>query len=157
MFNSIPPTNLKLFESSVMEQVMDETVLEERLAEALIAEWEVLPTGNGFLVSTDWRWPGDEKIEIHIRRVAEREDLYLVTDGGELCNFLFAKGIDLRQDHRSMQVLQRIAAGTGAGIMDYQIVRGANGEDLAQSVRQVLEAIKEGAFVFYWQLDRGQG
>jgi len=131
---------------------MDETVLEERLAEALLAEWEVLPTGNGFLVITDWRWPGHERIEVHVRRVAERDDLYLVTDGGELCNFLFAKGIDLRQDQRSMEVLQQIAAGSGAGIMDYQLVRGAGGEDLAQCVRQVLEAIKEGAFVFYWLL-----
>lgn len=132
---------------------MDETVLEERLAEALLAEWEILPTGNGFLVITDWHWPGHEKIEVHVRRVAERNDLYLVTDGGELCNFLFAKGIDLRQDHRSMEVLQQIAADSGAGIMDYQLVRGAGGEDLAQSVRRVLEAIKEGAFVFYWQLN----
>lgn len=132
---------------------MDETVLEERLAEALVAGWEVLPTGNGFLVITDWRWPGDEKIEVHVRRVAERDDLYLVTDGGELCNFLFAKGMDLRQDHRSMEMLEQIATSSGAGIIDYQIVRGAGGEDLPQSVRRVLEAIKEGAFVFWWQLN----
>ena len=70
---------------------MDESVLEEQLAEELIGGVEILSTGNGFLVITDWRWPGDEKIEVHARRVAERDDLYLVTDGGELCNFLFAK------------------------------------------------------------------
>jgi hypothetical protein len=132
--------------------MMDETVLEEKLAEELIAGWEVLPTGNGFLVTTDWGWPGDEKIEVHVRRVAERDDLYLVTDGGELCNFLFTKGLDLRQDHRSMELLHQIAAGSGAGIIDYQIVRGSGGEDLARSIRRVLEAIKEGAFIFWHQL-----
>lgn len=131
---------------------MDESILEERLAEELIGGWEILPTGNGFLVTTDWRWPGNEKIEVHIRRVAERDDLYLVTDGGELCSFLFAKGMDLRRDHRSLELVQQIAAASGAGVVDYQIVRGSGTDDLPRSVRQVLEAIKEGAFVFWWQL-----
>ena len=131
---------------------MDEIVLKERLAEVLIAPWEMVPTGHGFLVVTDWRWPGEEKIEVYVRKVAERDDLYLVTDGGELCSFLFAKGMDLRQDHRSMELLQRLAADSGAGIIDYQIVRGTGDEDLAHSIRRVLEAIKEGAFVFRRQL-----
>lgn len=131
---------------------MDEIVLEERLAEELIGGWEILPTGNGWLVKTDWRWPGDDKIEVHVRRVADRDDLYLVTDGGELYNFLFAQGLDLRRDQRSAETLHQLAAGCGSGIMDFQIVRGAAREELAQSIRQVLEAIKEGAFVFWWQL-----
>ena len=131
---------------------MDETVLKERLAEELIAPWEVVSTGHGFLVVTDWRWPGEEKIEVYVRKVAERDDLYLVTDGGELCSFLFAKGMDLRQDHRSMELLRQLAADSGAGIIDYQIVRGTGDEDLSHSIRRVLEAIKEGAFVFRRQL-----
>ena len=134
---------------------MDETVLGERLAEELIAPWEVVPTGNGFLVVTDWRWPNEERIEVHVRRVAQRDDLYLVTDGGELCNFLFAKGMDLRQDPRSMELLEQLAAESGAGMIDYQIVRGAGDEDLSHCIRRVLEAIKEGAFVFWRELSDG--
>ncbi len=134
---------------------MDETVLGERLAEELIAPWEVVPTGNGFLVVTDWRWPNEERIEVHVRRVAQRDDLYLVTDGGELCNFLFAKGMDLRQDPRRMELLEQLAAESGAGMIDYQIVRGAGDEDLSHCIRRVLEAIKEGAFVFWRELSDG--
>jgi hypothetical protein len=131
---------------------MDESVLEQKLAEELFAEWQVLGTGHGFLVMTDWRWPDDEKIEVQVRRVADRDDLYLVGDGGELFNFLFAKGLDLRRDQRSMELLHQLAAGAGAGFIDYQIVRGTGDEDLPQSIRRVLEAIKEGAFVFWYQL-----
>lgn len=131
---------------------MDETQLEERLAEELLTGWEVIPTGSGFLVTTAWRWPNDEMIEIHVRRVADRDDLYVVTDGGELVNYLFAAGIDLRHDNRNMDMLHRIAARSDAGIVDYQIVKGANNADLPVSIRLVLEAVKEGAFVFWHQL-----
>jgi hypothetical protein len=131
---------------------VDEKVLEEKVAEELIAGWEVIPTGNGFLVTTTWRWPNDEMIEIFVRRVAERDDLYLVTDGGELFNFLFAKGMDLRQDARGMEILDSIAESAGARMVDYQIVKGANNEDLPRSIRLVAEAVKEGAFLFWYIL-----
>lgn len=131
---------------------MDETVLEGKLAEELLDGWEVIPTGSGFLVTTAWRWPNDEMIEIHVRRVAERDDLYLVTDGGALFNFLFAGGIDLRQNDREMEMLHQIVARSDAGIIDYQIVKGANNEELPQSIRLVVEAVKEGAFIFWHKL-----
>jgi hypothetical protein len=131
---------------------MDETVLAEKMVEELVADWEIIPTGNGFLVNTAWRWPDAEAIEVHVRRVAERDDLYLVTDGGQLFNFLFARGMDLRLDEKSMDVLHQIAASSGARIIDYQIVRGADDKDLPHSIRLILEAIKEGAFVFWYRL-----
>ena len=131
---------------------MDENVLEEKLAEELLADWQVIPTGSGFLVTTCWRWPNDEKIEIYVRSVAERDDLYLVTDGGELFNFLFARGVDLRRDDRNMEMLENIAARSGAKIVDYQIVQGANNEDLPRSILLLLEAVKEGAFLFWHRL-----
>jgi diacylglycerol kinase family enzyme len=132
--------------------MVDETVLEGKLAEELLEGWEVIPTGSGFLVTTAWRWPNDEMIEIHVRRVAERDDLYLVTDGGALFNFLFAGGIDLRQNDREMEMLHQIVARSDAGIIDYQIVKGANNEELPQSIRLVVEAVKEGAFIFWHRL-----
>jgi len=132
--------------------MVDETVLEGKLAEELLDGWEVIPTGSGFLVTTAWRWPNDEMIEIHVRRVAERDDLYLVTDGGALFNFLFAGGIDLRQNDREMEMLHQIVARSDAGIIDYQIVKGANNEELPQSIRLVVEAVKEGAFIFWHKL-----
>jgi hypothetical protein len=135
-----------------VERMVDETVLEGKLAEELLDGWEVIPTGSGFLVTTAWRWPNDEMIEIHVRRVAERDDLYLVTDGGALFNFLFAGGIDLRQNDREMEMLHQIVARSDAGIIDYQIVKGANNEELPQSIRLVVEAVKEGAFIFWHKL-----
>jgi hypothetical protein len=135
-----------------LEHRVDEKVLEEKLAEELIAGWEVVPTGSGFLVTTAWRWPNDEMIEIFVRRVAERDDLYLVTDGGELFNFLFARGMDLTQDSRSMEILDSIAESAGARMIDYQIVKGANNEDLPRSIRLIAEAVKEGAFLFWYIL-----
>ncbi len=131
---------------------MDETVLEGKLAEELLEGWEVTPTGSGFLVTTAWRWPSDEMIEISVRKVAERDDLYLVTDGGALFNLLFAGGVDLRRDDRDMEMLHKIVARSDAGISDYQIVKGANNEDLPQSIRLVAEAVKEGAFIFWHKL-----
>jgi hypothetical protein len=132
-----------------MEKIVDENVLLDELAEELVAQWEVIPTSGGFLVTTAWRWPNDERIEIRVRRVAERDDLYLVTDGGELFNFLFAHEIDLRRDERSLEILQSLAESAGARIIDYQIIRGAGNEDLAHSIKLVLEAVKEGAFAFW--------
>jgi len=140
---------MQLYLSSQLENKMDERMLAEELMEALVSGWEVVPTGGGFLITTDWRWPNDEMIEIYVRRVADRDDLYLVTDGGELFNFLFARGMDLIQDTRSLELLNRIAESAGARIIDYQIVRGANSEELSRSLRMVLEAVKEGAFLFW--------
>lgn len=131
---------------------MDESVLAEKMVEELIADWQVIPTGSGFLVNTAWRWPDRETIEVHVRRVAERDDLFVVTDGGQLFSFLFARGLDLRQDERSMAILDGIAADAGAKLIDFQIVRGADDEDLAHGIRLVLEAVKEGAFVFWYRL-----
>jgi hypothetical protein len=135
-----------------MELIMDENVLLEKLAEELITGWEAIPTGSGFLVTTAWRWPDGEMIEIYVRSVADRDDLYLVTDGGELINFLFSRGIDLRGDDRSMEILHDITESSGTKIVDYQIVKGAGMQDLARAIRQVLEAVKEGAFVFWHSL-----
>ncbi len=131
---------------------MDTSILEEKLAEELIAGWQVIPTGTGFLVTTAWRWPNDEMIEVYVRRVAERDDLYLVSDGGQLFNFIFAGGIDLRKDDKSMKMLSHIVENSGSKLVDYQIVRGANDEELSRSIRQVLEAVKEGAFLFWYFL-----
>ncbi|HQN17618.1 MAG TPA: hypothetical protein PKV86_00700 [Syntrophobacteraceae bacterium] len=131
---------------------MDENVLLEELSEELIAGWELTPTGSGLLVTTSWRWPNGEKIEIYVRRVAERDDLYLVTDGGELASFLFAGGIDLRQDGRGMEMLHSITEKSSASIIDYQVVKGANNEDLAPSILLILEAVKEGAFLFWYRM-----
>jgi hypothetical protein len=143
---------VRLYNPLSLERIVDENVLEEKLVEELIAGWEIVPTGSGFLVTTAWRWPNDEMIEIFVRRVAERDDLYLVTDGGELFNFLFAKGLDLSQDARCMELLDSLAESAGARIVDYQIVRGTDNEDLPRSIRLVLEAVKEGAFLFWYLL-----
>ena len=69
------------------EWLMDEKTLEQNLAETLVEGWDISSTGNGFLVASDWRWPNNERIEIYVRNVGEREDLFLVTDGGELFNY----------------------------------------------------------------------
>jgi len=134
-----------------VEHAVDENVLEEKLAEELVEGWQVVPTGSGFLVTTAWRWPTGEMMEISVRKVAERDDLFVVTDGGELFNFLFARGIDLRQDDRNMKLLQSIAADSGAKMIDYQIVKGANDDELPRSIRLIVEAVKEGAFLL-WHL-----
>jgi hypothetical protein len=77
---------------------MDEKEIFDGLTEAFYQGWDVLPTGGGFLITTDWMLPNNEKIEIHVRRVGDREDLFLLTDGGELINFLFAQGVDLSKE-----------------------------------------------------------
>ena len=105
---------------------MDEIALEEQLAEGLIGGWEILSTGNGFLVITDWRWPGDEKIEVHARRVADRDDLYLVTDGGELQLPLCQRY--LARTSGAWRCCSKPPPGARAGIVDYQIVKGPAGK-----------------------------
>jgi len=69
---------------------MDENEILEALAGDFFQSWRVAPTGGGFLITTDWVFPNNELIEIHVRRVGEREDLFIVTDGGELINYLFS-------------------------------------------------------------------
>jgi hypothetical protein len=133
---------------------MDEKKLELSLAEELIKYWDIDPTGTGFMITTDWQWPNRERIEIYVRSVGEREDLYLVTDGGELYNFLFSHGIDLSKDTRAMKVLDGVFDNYGVRFVDYQIAKGANDEDLHQVIRVVLEAIKDSSFILRHKLEQ---
>lgn len=135
---------------------MDERDLEEKLAFALIEGWNIIPTGNGFLVSSDWRWPNEEHIEIHVRTVGERDDLYLVSDGGDLFNFLYSQGIDLIKDKVALSKINDIAEIYQSKFVDYQIARGANEEDLPRSVRLVLEAIKDASLVLWHRFEKGK-
>ncbi len=132
---------------------MDESILRQALAETFIEGWEVTPTGSGFLVISDWRWPNRERIEIFVRTVGERDDLYTVTDGGDLFNFLFAQGIDLTQDEPSLRTIQGTAKNYGAEFIDYQLLKGANDEDLAQAIRELLEAIKDASLLLWYKLE----
>jgi hypothetical protein len=131
---------------------MDEKSLVENLAEELIKGWDITPTGSGFLISTDWRWPNHERIEVYVRTVGEREDLYLVSDGGEVFNFLFAQGIDLAKDSQGMKIFSGVAQNYGAKIVDYQMAKGASDADLPQAVRAILEAIKDVSFLLWHKL-----
>lgn len=135
---------------------MDSKTLFENIAQALISGWEIDTTGNGFLVLTDWRLPNNDRIEIFIRTVGEREDLYLVTDGGNLFNFLFSHGIDLNKDKASLKALNSIAENHAVQFVEYQLARGANEKDIHTAVRALLEAIKDTAF-FLWHKLEGQG
>lgn len=132
---------------------MDERTLEQGIAEELIQGWNISPTGDGFLVITDWHWPNNEHIEIYVRAVGEREDLYIVTDGGELFNFLFSHGIDLRKDKQALQLVERVVDNHEGKFVDFQMVRGANDTDLARSVRLMLEAIKDAACLLWHRLE----
>jgi len=87
---------------------MDENEILEALAEDFFQGWDVAPTGGGFLITTDWVFPNNERIEIHVRRVGDREDLFIVTDGGELVNFLFAEGVDVMRDSECGSILEGI-------------------------------------------------
>jgi hypothetical protein len=133
---------------------MDTDKLFQNLAEEMIRQWDIMPTGSGLLVTTDWQLPNNDRIEIHVRPVGEREDLYLVTDGGELFNFLFSHGIDLSKDNRSMKVLNSIAANYGAQFVEYQMAKGANDTDLHSAIRLVLEAVKDAAYILWHKLDQ---
>ena len=125
---------------------MDENEILEALAEDFFRGWDVTPTGGGFLITTDWVLPNNERIEIHVRRVGDREDLFIVTDGGELINYLFSEGIDLTRDRDSRQILDRIAENKSIKVTEHQLVKGANEEEIAWAVRVLLEAVKEASF-----------
>ncbi len=128
---------------------MDEKELWEGLAEEMLSGWELIPMGNGFTVLTDWHWPDGSRIEIYVRAVGDREDLSVVTDGGELFNFLLAHGVDLTKDDRSMKALQRAVEDQGAKLIDYQIAKGAGPQDMSRAVRVVLETLKDGSFMMW--------
>jgi hypothetical protein len=128
---------------------MDEKRLRQDLAEAMVRDWEILPTGSGFVVASDWVWPTRERIEITVRTVGDREDLYLVTDGGELFNFLFANGVDVSRHEESLRRLREVLARHAVELVDYQMAKGANENDLPRAIRSLLEALKESAFLFW--------
>jgi hypothetical protein len=125
---------------------MDENEILEALSENFFHGWDVAPTGGGFLITTDWVLPNNERIEVHVRRVGDRDDLFIVTDGGELINFLFSEGIDATRDPECNSILEGIAQNRALKIAEHQIVRGAKEEELARAVRVVLEAVKEASF-----------
>ena len=125
---------------------MDENDILEALAEDFSRGWDVTPTGGGFLIATDWVLPNNERIEIHIRRVGDREDLFIVTDGGELINYLFSEGVDLTRDRDSRRILDRIAENRSIKVTEHQLVKGANEEEIAWAVRVLVETVKEASF-----------
>ncbi|GLI33158.1 hypothetical protein [Desulforhabdus amnigena] len=133
---------------------MDEKTLEQSLADEFIREWDITPTGNGYLITTDWQWPNHERIEIFVRMVGDREDLLLVTDGGELFSFLYSQGIDLSKDEHGMKVINGVAEHYGAKIADFQMARGTNPGDLPRSIRLLLEAIKDASLLLWYKLDQ---
>jgi len=131
---------------------MDENEILEALAEDFFKGWRVAPTGGGFLITTDWSLPNNELIEIHVRKVGEREDLFIVTDGGELINYLFSEGVDLTLDRSSQRILDGIAENRTVKITEHQLVKGASEEELAGAVRMVLEAVKEASFSLWHKI-----
>jgi hypothetical protein len=131
---------------------MDENEILEALAEDFFQGWDVAPTGGGFLITTDWVFPNNERIEIHVRRVGDREDLFIVTDGGELVNFLFAEGVDVMRDSECGSILEGIVQNRSLKIAEHQIVKGANEEEIAGAVRVVLEAVKEASFSLWHRI-----
>jgi len=133
---------------------MDERDLEQKLALTFIDEWDIISTGNGFLVTTDWRWPNAERIEIHVRMVGDREDLYLVGDGGDLFNFLFSQGIDLSKDGPALKRISDVVENYEAKLVDFQIAKGASEEELPYAIRQVLEAIKDASLMLWHKFER---
>ncbi len=136
---------------------MDENEILEALAEDFFQGWDVSPTGGGFLIRTDWVFPDNERIEVHVRRVGEREDLFIVTDGGELVNFLFAEGIDVTRDRECGGILEAITQKRSLKIAEHQIVKGAKEEEIAGAVRVVLEAVKEASFALWHRIRSGPG
>lgn len=131
---------------------MDENEIMEALTEDFFRGWDVTPTGGGFLITTDWALPNNERIEIHVRRVGDREDLFIVTDGGELINYLFSHGVDLTQDRVARRTLDGIAKNRSIKVTEHQLVKGANEEELAGAVRVVLEAVKEASFSLWLKI-----
>lgn len=134
---------------------MDTTAIQESLAQEMITEWSFVPTGNGLLIITNWRLPNMQNIEIHIRRIGEREDLYLVTDGGELFNMFYLMGLDISSDRDAMDIISRVAQGYGAKLVDGQMVKGANEGDFQGAIRRLLEAVKEASFLLWGRVPEG--
>lgn len=128
---------------------MDEKQLWEGLGEEMLEGWEILPMNNGFTVMTDWHWPDGSRIEVYVRGVGDRGDLYLVTDGGELFNILFAQGVDLTRDSDALKSLSQTAENQGGKLVEYQIAKGAGRGDLPRSVRTVLEILKDCSFMMW--------
>ncbi|SPJ15809.1 conserved hypothetical protein [Syntrophobacter sp. SbD2] len=131
---------------------MDENEILEALAEDFSRGWDVTPTGGGFLIATDWVLPNNERIEIHIRRVGDREDLFIVTDGGELINYLFSEGVDLTRDRDSRRILDVIAENRSIKVTEHQLVKGAKEHEIAGTVRVLLEAVKEASFSLWHKI-----
>jgi hypothetical protein len=100
-------------------------------------------------VASDWTWPTGDRIEVTVRQVGEREDLFLVSDGGELFSFFYAQGLDIAGNSELMRRLEEMVARHGAQLVDFQLARGAGESDLPGAVRSMVEAIKEGAFLFW--------
>ena len=134
---------------------MDYKAVEQALAHEMILGWDITPTGSGLLISTNWRLPNKDRIEIHVRAVGEREDLYLVTDGGALFNLLFLQGLDLPKDEEAVKSVADIVDNFGVKLMDGQMVKGASERDLGQAVRWMLEAVKEISFVLWGRMPKG--
>ena len=131
---------------------MDENEILEALTEDFFQGWDVTPTGGGFLITTDWVLPNNERIEIHVRRVGDREDLYIITDGGELINYLFSQGVDITLDRDSRRTLNGIAENRSIKVTEHQLVKGANEEEIAGAVRVLLEAVKEASFSLWHKI-----
>ncbi len=131
---------------------MDEDEILEALAEDFFQGWNVSATGGGFLITTDWVLPNNERIEIHVRRVGDRDDLFVVTDGGDLINYLFSQGVDLTRDRDSQRILSGIAENRSIEVTEHQLVKGANEEEIAGAVRVLLEAVKEASFSLWHKI-----
>ncbi|SPF47629.1 conserved hypothetical protein [Syntrophobacter sp. SbD1] len=131
---------------------MDENQVLEALAEDFFHGWDVAVTGGGYLITTDWVLPNNERIEIHVRRVGDREDLFIVTDGGELINYLFSQGVDLTRDRDSQRILDGIVENRSIKISEHQLAKGANEEEIAGAVRVLLEAVKEASFSLWHKI-----
>jgi hypothetical protein len=138
-------------------RIMDEKELWESLTEELVREWEIIPMGGGFTVMTDWHWPNGNRIEIYARTVGDRDDLYVVTDGGELFSFLFSQGVDLTRDERSMRALERTVEDQGGKLVELQIVKGTGRNELPQTIRTVLEILKDGSFMMWHKFQEAAG
>ena len=131
---------------------MDENEILEALAADFFQGWDVATVGGGFLITTNWALPNNERIEIHVRRVGERDNLFIVTDGGELINYLFSEGVDILRDRDSRLVLDGIAENRSVKVTEHQLVKGANEEEIAGAVRVVLEAVKEASFSLWHKI-----
>lgn len=128
---------------------MDEKKLWQGLLDEMVSGWEILPTGSGFVVASDWVWPTGDRIEVVVRKVGEREDLFLVSDGGELFNFFYAQGLDIAGNEELMSRLETVASRHGAKLVDFHMAKGASESELPRAIKTMLEAIKEGAFLFW--------